>query len=148
MPDWIGKELRSNFARASCTGRLAAITEPRAARVVYSAQKHALRIELTNGATITLPVKLIPSLRRAGSKDLRAVEVLRHGGGLHWESLDVGLSVPGHQLKKKSKAMSVVVASAAMIMSMTCTESIPVKTLRRLWRGVRCLTSKVIATAR
>ena len=62
MPDWIKKELRLNFARASRAGRLAAITEPRAARVTYRAQKHALRSELTNGATITLPVKLIPSL--------------------------------------------------------------------------------------
>ena len=95
MPDWIEKELRSNFARASHAGRLAAIAEPRAARVAYRAQKHALRIELTNGATITLPVKLIPSLGRAKPRDLRAVEVLGRGGGLHWESLDLDLSVPG-----------------------------------------------------
>ena len=95
MPDWIEKELRSNFARASRVGRLAAITEPRAARVAYRAQKHTLRIELTNGATITLPVKLIPSLKRVRPKDLRAVEVLGRGGGLHWESLDLDLSVRG-----------------------------------------------------
>ena len=94
MPDWIEKELRSNFARASRAGRLAAITEPRAARVAYRAQKHTLRIELTNGATITLPVKLIPSLKGVRPKDLRAVEVLGRGGGLHWESLDLDLSVP------------------------------------------------------
>jgi len=95
VPDWIEKELRSNFARASRAGRLAAITEPRAARVAYRAQKHTLRIELTNGATITLPVRLIPSLRGLRPKDLRAVEVLGRGGGLHWESLDLDLSVPG-----------------------------------------------------
>src|SRR5215470_14790830 len=95
MPDWIEKELRANFARASRAGRLAAITEPRAARVAYRAQKHTLRIELTNGATITLPVKLIPSLKGVRPKDLRAVEVLGRGGGLHWEKLDVDLSVPG-----------------------------------------------------
>ena len=95
MPDWIEKELRSNFARASRAGRLAAIAEPRAARVAYRAQKHTLRIELTNGATITLPVRLIPSLRGLKPKDLRAVEVLGRGGGLHWESFDLDLSVPG-----------------------------------------------------
>jgi hypothetical protein len=95
MPDWIEPEVRSNFARASRAGRLAAISEPRAARVAYRAQKHTLRIELTNGATITLPVKLIPSLKRVRPKDLRAVEVLGRGGGLHWESLDLDLSVPG-----------------------------------------------------
>jgi len=95
MSDWMEKELRENFARASRAGRRAAKTEPRAARVVYRAQKHALEIELTNGATITLPVKLLPSLKEARSKDIRAVEVLGRGGGLHWESLDVDLSVPG-----------------------------------------------------
>jgi len=95
MPDWIEKELRANFERASRAGRRAAKTEPRAVRVVYRAQKHTLRIELTNGATITLPVKLIPSLKGVRPKDLRAVEVLGRGGGLHWESLDLDLSVPG-----------------------------------------------------
>jgi len=44
--------------------------------------------------TLTLPVKLLPSLKRAGPKDIRAVEILGRGGGLHWESLDLDLSVP------------------------------------------------------
>jgi len=95
MPDWIEKELRSNFARASRAGRRAASIEPRAAVAAYRSQERALRIELTNGATITLPVKLIPSLKGARSKDLRAVEVLGRGSGLHWERLDLDLSVPG-----------------------------------------------------
>ena len=95
MPDWIEKELRANFARASRAGRRAANTEPRAARVVYRARKHALRIELTNGASITLPVRLIPNLKGARSEDIRAVEILGRGGGLHWERLDVDLSVAG-----------------------------------------------------
>jgi hypothetical protein len=54
----------------------------------------ALRIEFTNGATITLPVKLISGLKGA-RKDLSAVEVLGRGSGLHWEGLDLDLSVPG-----------------------------------------------------
>ena len=95
MPDWIEKELRANFARASRAGRRATNTEPRASRVAYRAQKRALRIELTNGASITLPVRLIPSLKGARSEDIRAVEVLGRGGGLHFESLDLDLSVPG-----------------------------------------------------
>jgi hypothetical protein len=95
MPGWVEKELRLNFARATRAGRRAASIEPRAAVAAYRSQEHALRIELTNGATITLPVKLIPSLKGAGSKDLRAVEVLGRGSGLHWERLDLDLSVPG-----------------------------------------------------
>ena len=83
MPDWLEKELRANFARASRAGRRATNTEPRASRVAYRAQKRALRIELTNGATITLSVKLIPNLMGARSRNLRAIEVLGRGGGLH-----------------------------------------------------------------
>ena len=93
-PGWIEKELRANFARASRAGRRAARTEPRAAFAAYRSQERALRIELTNGATITLPVKLISGLRVAKPKDLRAVEVFGRGGGLHWEGLDLDLSVP------------------------------------------------------
>lgn len=95
LPGWIEREVRSNFARASRAGRRAASIEPRAAEVEYRAREHALRIELTNGATVTLPVRLIPSLRRASTRDVRAVEILGRGGGLHWEGLDVDLSVPG-----------------------------------------------------
>ncbi len=95
FPGWIETELRSNFARASRAGRRAARIEPRAADVEYRGREHALRIELTNGAAITLPVKLIPSLKGAAARDIHAVEILGRGGGLHWESLDLDLSVPG-----------------------------------------------------
>jgi hypothetical protein len=94
LPGWVEKELRSNFVRASQAGRRAANSEPRAARVEYLARERALSIELTNGAAVTLPVRLIPSLKLAASRDIRAVEVLGRGGGLHWESLDLDLSVP------------------------------------------------------
>lgn len=95
MPDWIKKELRTNFARASRAGRQAARTEPRAARASYLAKENVLRIELTNGAMISIPVKLIPALKRSSPSEVRSVEVLGRGGGLHWEALDVDLSVPG-----------------------------------------------------
>ena len=94
LPRWVEKELRSNFARASRIGRRVAKAEPRAASAEYHAREHALSIELTNGAAVTFPVKLIPTLRRAAPRDVRAVEILGRGGGLHWESLDLDLSVP------------------------------------------------------
>lgn len=95
MPRWIEKELRSNFVRASRAGKRAAKTEARASSVVYRPREHALRIELTNGAAVALPVKLIPELRRAARRDVCAVEILGRGGGLHWERLDLDLSIPG-----------------------------------------------------
>ena len=93
-PEWVQKELRFVLVRASRAGRQAAKTQPRAARATYRARDAALRIELTNGAVITLPVKLVPDLKRATPRDVRSVEVLGRGGGLHWESLDLDLSVP------------------------------------------------------
>lgn len=92
---WIEKELRENFARASRAGKQAVKTEARASTVEYRSKERALQIELTNGAAITLPVKLVPSLRRATSRDIRAVEILGRGSGLHFASLDLDLSVPG-----------------------------------------------------
>ena len=65
MPEWVKKELRENFAKASRAGRRAARSEPRAAKAAYIPRDEALQIELTNGARLTVPVKLIPSLRGA-----------------------------------------------------------------------------------
>ena len=92
--EWIKKELRANFARASRAGRRAAKVEPRAARATYRAREDALHVELTNGATLTIPVKLIPALKGAANDEIRAVKVLGRGGGLHWEALDLDMSVP------------------------------------------------------
>jgi hypothetical protein len=93
-PDWVKKELHANYAKASRAGRRSAKTEPRASAAVYLADQEALRIELTNGASVIVPVRLVPGLERAALRDVRAVEVLGRGGGLHWESLDLDLSVP------------------------------------------------------
>jgi len=92
-PEWVAKELRENYARASRAGRRAARTEPRAVQATYLARDEALQVELTNGAMLRVPVRLIPSLKRAAARDIRTVEVLGRGGGLHWESLDLDLSV-------------------------------------------------------
>jgi hypothetical protein len=92
--DWVEKELRDNYAKASRAGRRASRTEPRAVSASYLAREQALQIELTNGAMLRVPVRLIPSLRGAAPKDVQAVEVLGRGGGLHWEMLDLDLSVP------------------------------------------------------
>jgi hypothetical protein len=45
--------------------------------------------------TLIIPIQLIPELKHARPRDIRTVEVLGRGGGLHWERLNVDLSVPG-----------------------------------------------------
>ena len=93
-PDWVKKELRKNYARASRAGRSAESAEPRAAAASYLAARDALRIDLTNGTSLVVPVRLISGLQGASVRELRAVEVLGRGGGLHWEGLDFDLHVP------------------------------------------------------
>lgn len=51
-------------------------------------------VELTNGCTFTFPPRLAQGLGRATTDQLALVEVLGSGTGLHWEALDVDLSVP------------------------------------------------------
>jgi hypothetical protein len=94
-PAWIRNELRRNFARASLAGRRAARQEPRAASARFRSRIFALEVGLTSGVTLEIPIQLIPELKHASPRDIRAVEVLGSGGGLHWERLDIHLSVPG-----------------------------------------------------
>jgi hypothetical protein len=42
-----------------------------------------------------VPVRAIPYLAKATTAQLGSVEISPSGGGLHWDTLDVHLSVPG-----------------------------------------------------
>lgn len=70
-------------------------TEPRAKSASYDRSARMLAIELTNGSSLRLPVKLVPWLRNVSGNQLVSVEVSPSGEGLHWEALDIDLSVPG-----------------------------------------------------
>ena len=85
---------RADYVRATRAGRLAERSEPRAASATYSQRNAALEIVLRNGAMLSLPVRLIPWLRDVAPQVVRAVEILDDGGGLHWEAIDLDLSVP------------------------------------------------------
>lgn len=74
--------------------RLRAI-EPRARSASYDRSAKVLAIELTNGSSFRVPIKLIPWLRDVPSSQLAKVEVSPSGEGLRWESVDMDLSVPG-----------------------------------------------------
>jgi hypothetical protein len=92
MPEWVKQGAARKFrARIPCR---AAKAEPRAARATYRARDDELRIELTNGAALTIPLRLIPGFKRAPPSDGRSVQVLGRGGGLHWGRLGFDLSVP------------------------------------------------------
>lgn len=76
-------------------GRMAEQNEPRADAVRYDRRNSRIIVELTNGCTFAFPPRLAQGLEAASDEELDAVEILGAGYGLHWEALDVDLSVPG-----------------------------------------------------
>lgn len=104
-------------------GRIARDQEPRAIVARYDRQLGQIIVELTNGCTFAFPPRLAQGLETARDEELAEVEVLGAGYGLHWEALDVDLSVPGLLLglfgtraylaRHAGKATSAAKASAA-----------------------------------
>lgn len=80
---------------ALARGEVARLSEPRAASVRYDRELGRVVVELTNGCTFAFPPRLAQGLEHATEDQLTQVEILGTGHGLHWEVLDVDLSVPG-----------------------------------------------------
>jgi hypothetical protein len=66
----------------------------RADSVRYSQAQEQIKVTLTTGAEIGIPVAILPALRNTSPRDLAGVEVTPSGAALRWERLDVDLSVP------------------------------------------------------
>jgi len=76
-------------------GQIAAQIEPRAASARYDRRRGQIVVALTNGCSFAFPPSLAQGLEDANDEQLAAFEILGAGYGLHWESLDVDLSIPG-----------------------------------------------------
>lgn len=85
----------ADIAVALERGRIASQTEPRASSARYDAASGRVIVELTNGCIFAFPPRLAQGLENATDPQLAAVEILGRGYGLHWEGLDVDLSLPG-----------------------------------------------------
>lgn len=83
------------IARGAARGQERLSDEPRAARVHYDAPTGRMHVEMTNGCSFAFPARSIQGLEDADETILAEVEILGRGIGLHWERLDVDLSVPG-----------------------------------------------------
>lgn len=79
---------------AEARGRQARSTEPRAAAARYDRTSGRIILDLTNGCAFAFPARLAEGLGEAGEQDIAQVEILGAGTGLHWETLDLDLSVP------------------------------------------------------
>jgi hypothetical protein len=89
------EDILAQLPAARETARIAAETEPRARTVRYQKSTGRVVVELNNGCLFAFPAQLGEGLRGASAAALAKVEVLPGGSGLHWEALDVDLSVPG-----------------------------------------------------
>ena len=67
----------------------------RAVSASYDRRTGRVMVELTSGFVFGFPTRAIPELATASADMLAAVAVTPGGSGLHWEALDVDLSVPG-----------------------------------------------------
>ena len=80
---------------ALARGREVRSAEPRARSARYDGASSRVVIELTNDCIFAFPARLAQGLEEASDEQLAAVEILGAGSGLHWDELDVDLSVPG-----------------------------------------------------
>ena len=75
-------------------GAKAHMSEPRALSARFDATTQRVVVELANGCAFVFPPQAAQGLETATAAQLSQVEVLGSGVGLHWETLDVDLSVP------------------------------------------------------
>lgn len=69
--------------------------EPVALEASYEPGSGRIRIELSNECVFEFPPHLVEGLADAPESTMSEVEVLPGGCGLHWESLDLDLSLTG-----------------------------------------------------
>lgn len=113
------REIDAALAR----GKIARLGEPRADSAHYDRALGRIVVALTGGATFAFPPRLVQGLERAAEEQLAKVEILGQGYGLHWEELDVDLSIPGlmagifgtasHMARRAGQAKSPAKAAAA-----------------------------------
>lgn len=79
---------RANETRERKGGR-------RAVSAHYDRQTGRVMVELTSGFVLGFPAQSVSQLAKASPDLVAAVEISPGGSGLHWEQLDVDLSVAG-----------------------------------------------------
>jgi hypothetical protein len=88
-------DLDQMFDAAERRGLEQATTEPRAKAARYDRKTGRVLVDLENGCMFAFPGRMAEGLEHASDADLASVEILGSGYGLHWETLDVDLSIPG-----------------------------------------------------
>jgi hypothetical protein len=55
----------------------------------------ALRIDLSDGRSLIVPLDWFPRLQHATPSERNAWRLIGHGNGIHWEALDEDISMDG-----------------------------------------------------
>lgn len=119
MADLTDAEIDAALERGQRARRM----EPRAVSARYDQPSGRVIVELANGCAFAFPPGLAEGLEAADEERLAAVEVTGAGYGLHWEVLDVDLSIPGmlagvfgsarHMASQAGRATSAAKAAAS-----------------------------------
>jgi hypothetical protein len=88
------KEFQKRYRAAEKLSEHLDKTEPRAVHAEYDAERGVVLVKLRSGVWFGFPPDFEPDLRGATAEQLAKVEVV-WGEGLHWDELDVQMSVPG-----------------------------------------------------
>ena len=89
------KTFDEQYERGLAAGREAEQSEPRAILVRYDRRNGRLVMHLNNGVLLAIPSRLIQGLENASANDIAQVKLMPRGAALHWDNLDVQMSVPG-----------------------------------------------------
>lgn len=71
------------------------LIRPRASRAYYFEEEDKVVIILKNYAELRIPSSQIQGLRNATPEQIAGVQLTASGNALHWESLDVQMSIEG-----------------------------------------------------
>jgi hypothetical protein len=93
--EFMGDDLSTMIAEAEEGGAQSLGTEPRARAAPDDRRPGRVHVDLANGGSFAFPARQAQGLERASDAELAQVKILGVGHGLHWECLDVDLSVPG-----------------------------------------------------
>jgi Protein of unknown function (DUF2442) len=91
----IDKKLMYEINEARKASQIARQHEPRALSVYYNPASQELELELKNGSKLSIDTNLIQGLENATPNQRSDIQIEGEGYGLHWETLDVDISVPG-----------------------------------------------------
>ena len=83
------------LASARTRAKKFAASDRRVVRVEYERKPDLVTLYLDDGVRVSIPRMQLQGLQGAVPGELSKIEILGHGTGLHWPSLDVDHYVPG-----------------------------------------------------